>query len=90
MKITRNGIEYELTEDEVFVAWREGQRLADIEELGYWLDALVEDGEITKEDADKVNIEEYVDEYRMKLDSYEYVNELTNSHAFNFVREEII
>lgn len=90
MTIERNGKQIELTADEIYAAHEEWQRQADVEELGFWLDAISDDLEIEPEVMEAINLEDYADMYRDRLDNNDYLNERINEFTEDFVREVIV
>ena len=59
MKIIRDGKEYELTTNELFLAWQEHERKCDTEDMHEWLDDWCEDNAyprdtVTKEQEDEI------------------------------------
>ena len=90
MTIERNGIEYELTRDELIKAYFEEQRNSYIEELEYWLNEAVGNDDITEDQAKAVNIEDYVDDYKAKLDYHDGINERINIFTQDFINDYII
>ena len=90
MTIERNGIEYELTRDELIKAYFEEQRNGYLDELNYWLNEAVENEDITEEQAKAVNLEDYVDDYKDKLDYHDGINERINIFTQDFINDYII
>lgn len=90
MVIKRDGVEIELTREELVSAYFEEKRNGAAEELTYWLDVAIDEGEISKEDADTVDAHEYVEEYLNMIENNDSINEHINEMTYDFVLKKIV
>lgn len=90
MTIIREGKEYKLTDEELWMAHMECERNSNIEELNYWLDYMDEGGEINSDIKKQINVSKYVDDYKKRLCKNDYICETINYFTMDYIKDYIL